>query len=71
MGGTNSTYGTGEGRIGDYFLEGEKVFYYYRQWGDTTPESDSFNYGWVTTKEEKENPSKELLERLKSQQNQQ
>ena len=61
---------TGNGRVGDYWLSGDgRVFYTYRSWGDTTPDSDNFNYGYIYTTECLENPNPALIYRLKGETN--
>ncbi|PJE39031.1 MAG: hypothetical protein CUR32_13385 [Flavobacterium sp.] len=60
----------GNGRVGDFWLgEDGKVYYKYQQWGDTTPDSDNYNYGYITTTECCENPDPQLINRLKTQLN--
>lgn len=56
----------GNGRVSDYWLGSDgKVHYRYRSYGDTTPDSDKFNYGHIYTTECLENPDSALLCRLK------
>lgn len=56
----------GIGRIGDYWLGDDgKVYYNYQNRGDSTPDSDRFDYADFTTIECLENPNPALVHRLK------
>lgn len=66
MGSLSHDLECGNGRVSDYWLGDDgKVYYRYRSWGDTTPDSDKFNYGHIYTTECLENPAPALLYRLK------